>query len=540
MDLEDLAEALKKKEQKMRERAEELGIQVEKEPAFRPEKEKVKEKEKEPRRKPSKSEKELTNRELALLSQEIRTILDTYTTEYIASHIDEASLIYESLKDIYSHNPLLREKIAQPIKEFKSRIDAVTVSTPQVLLSDAKQLLGSIDAYGSMQAKRVYAHLLRREQLLSDVDSRTASEIQYYLTEIGKTIQRAGPEIGYPEKGKPARARRSDHSRLRNYIIKRMLFVPPLLLVISFIVFILVYLCPGDAVDRVMGLEQVVGDSNLEDYLRMKEIFGLDQPWYIQYYYWLRQMVQGNLGYSFSSGRPVFNEIMIRIPNTLAYQVTALLLSTAVAIPAGVISALKRNTRTDTYIVMGSLFGASFPPFVTGLMLILLFTLILGWFPFGGTHSFEYAGNVPHDFNYYLDYLKHLVLPTLTLTLATVGYTTRLIRSSMLSVLQEDYIMTARSKGLKERTVIYKHALKNAILPIVTVIGLRAAFMLGGSPIVEVVFSWPGLGKYFVDAVWMRDYFSVIGASIVLGIFILIANLLVDLSYTWLDPRVKL
>ncbi len=532
MDLEDLAEALKKKEQKMRKQAEELGIQI-KEPVSRPEKRK------EPRGKPSTSEKELTKRELALLSQEIRTILDTYTPAYIASHIDEASLIFESLKDIYAHNPLLREKIAQPIKEFKSRIDAVSVS-PQALLSDAQQLLGSLDSYGSMQAKKKYAHLLRREQLLSDVDPSTASEIQYYLAEIGKTIQRARPEMIHPVKGKPVKARKSDHSRLRNYIIKRMLFVPPLLLVISFIVFILVYLCPGDAVDRSMGLEQVVGDSDLEDYLVMKEIFGLDKPWYIQYYYWLRQMVQGNLGFSFFTGRPVLNDIITRIPNTLAYQVTALVLSTAVAIPAGVVSALKRNTRTDTYIVMGSLFGASFPPFVTGLMMILLFTLVLGWFPFGGTHSFEFAGNVPHDFDYYLDYLKHLVMPTLTLTLATVGYTTRLVRSSMVSVLREDYIMTARSKGLKERTVIYKHALKNAILPIVTVIGLRAAFMLGGAPVVEIVFSWPGLGKYFVDAVWMRDYFSVIGASIVLGIFILITNLLVDLSYTWLDPRVKL
>lgn len=531
MDLDDLVETLKKKEEELRTRAEELGIQVEKESPSMPEKERKERKS----IKPLTPEKEVTNRELFIISQEIRTILDMYSPEYIGNHVDDAHLIYESLQDIYSHNPALREKIAQPIKEFKSRIDAVHVSGP-ALLSDAKQLLNSIDSYGPIQAKKAYAHLLRREKLLSEMDSHTASEIQYYLTEIGTTIQRI------ESKGtvKGVKSIKSDHSRLKNYIIKRMLFIPPLLLIVSFIVFILVYLCPGDAVDRAMGLEQVVGDSDMEDYIRMKEIFGLDKPWYIQYFYWLKQVAQGNLGYSFSSGRPVLTEIIRRIPNTFVYQVLALVASTAIAIPAGVISALKRNTRTDTYIVMGSLFGASFPPFVTGLMLILLFTLVLGWFPFGGTHSYQFAGDVPHDFFYYLDYVKHLVLPTLTLTLATVGYTTRLVRSSMLSVLQEDYIMTARSKGLKERTVIYKHALKNAILPIVTVIGLRAAFMMGGAPIVEIVFSWPGLGKFFVDAVWMRDYFSVIGASLVLGIFILVANLLVDLSYTWLDPRVEL
>lgn len=315
----------------------------------------------------------------------------------------------------------------------------------------------------------------------------------------------------------------------------------PLLFIVSIIVFTLVYLCPGDAVDRSMGLEQIVGDKpDLEEYMRLKEIFGLDQPWHIQYYRWLRQAVQGNLGYSFFSGRPVLDEIITRIPHTLSYQVIALVLSVAIAIPAGVISALKQNTLTDTYVVMGSLFGASFPPFVTGLLMILLFTLALGWFPWGGTHSLEYTGNVPHDLGYYMDYIKHLILPTLVMTVATVGYTTRLVRSSMLNVLKEDYILTARSKGLKERVVIYKHALRNAILPIVTVIGLRIAMLLGGAPVVEVVFSWPGLGTFFVHAVWFRDYFAVIAASLVLSVLILMANLLVDISYKFLDPRIEL
>jgi peptide/nickel transport system permease protein len=333
----------------------------------------------------------------------------------------------------------------------------------------------------------------------------------------------------------------ADSMKLKMYILQRLVMLIPLMLIVSLIVFTLVYLCPGDAVDRMMGLEQVAREKpNLEEYLKLKEIFGLDEPWHIQYYCWLRQAVQGNLGYSFFTGRPVLDEIIDRIPNTLSYQIIALVLSVAISIPAGVISALKQNTITDTYVVMGSLFGASFPPFVTGLLLILLFTLALGWFPWGGTHSMEYIGNVPHDVWYYLDYVKHLILPTLVMTVATVGYTTRLVRSSMLNVLKEDYILTARSKGLKERVVIYKHALKNAILPIVTVIGLRVAMLLGGAPVVEVVFTWPGLGIYFVRAVWYREYFAVIAAALVLSVLILAANLLVDISYKFLDPRVEL
>ncbi len=319
----------------------------------------------------------------------------------------------------------------------------------------------------------------------------------------------------------------------------------PVLLVISFIAFMLIYYSPGDAIDRMMASAEFSAargeDMDVEYLLHLKHIFGLDQPWYIQYFQWLKQFVQGNLGLSFSTGRPVIEELMIRLPCTLSYQIVALILSVAVAIPAGVISAIKRNTRTDTYIVMGSLFGASFPPFVTGLLLMFLFSLILGWLPSGGTHSWQLMGrNVPHDLSYYLDYLKHMILPTLTLTVVNVGYLTRMIRSSMLNVLTEDYVIAARSRGLKERVVIYKHALKNAMLPVMTVIGLRVAYMISGAPVIERIFSWPGLGNYFVRAVQTRDYFSVVGAAIMLGVVILVANLVIDLSYKWLDPRVNL
>lgn len=323
---------------------------------------------------------------------------------------------------------------------------------------------------------------------------------------------------------------------MREYVIKRILLIFPMLVGISFIVFMLMYLIPGDAVDFMLALQP---DTNPEYVLHIKSIYGLDKPWYVQYFFWLKQFATGNLGSSFLSGRDVSEEIGARVANTLAYQLSALIISVAIAIPAGVVSAVKQYSKIDNLVMTGALLGVSFPIFFLGLMMIFLFSLILGWFPSGGAHSTQYLGkDIPHTLSYYLDYLKHMTLPTLTLAVATIAYSARLVRSSMLNVLREDYIMTARSKGLRERVVIYKHALRNAMLPVITVLGLRVAFALGGAPITETVFSWPGLGKYFVYAITRRDYFVVVGVTVVLGSLILIANLLIDLSYKWLDPRV--
>ncbi|MCK4432663.1 MAG: ABC transporter permease [Methanomicrobia archaeon] len=326
---------------------------------------------------------------------------------------------------------------------------------------------------------------------------------------------------------------------MRDYVIKRVLLIIPMLIGISFIVFMLMYMLPGDAVDMMLALQP---DTDPEYVARIKSIYGLDQPWFIQYFYWLKQFAVGNLGRSFLSGRSVAEEIGGRVVNTLSYQMAALVLSIAIAIPAGVISAVKQYSKVDNVVMTGALLGVSFPIFFLGLMMIFLFALILGWFPSGGAHSTEFLGgaDIPHNLSYYMDYLKHMALPAITLALATTAYTARLVRSSMLNVLREDYVLTARSKGLKERVVIYKHALRNAMLPVITVLGLRVAFALGGAPITETVFSWPGLGKYFVSAIRIRDYFVVVGVTVVLAVLILVANLLIDLSYKWLDPRVKL
>jgi peptide/nickel transport system permease protein len=325
---------------------------------------------------------------------------------------------------------------------------------------------------------------------------------------------------------------------MREYIIKRILLVIPIVMGISFIVFILMYFLPGDPIDVMYG---VAPNMSREQIIHIKGIYDFDKPWYIQYFFWLKEFASGNLGFSLLSGRPVSEEIMVRIPNTLAYQVSALILSVALAIPAGVVSAVRQYSKVDNLVMTGALLGVSFPIFFLGLLLIFLFALVLRWFPSGGAHSIQYLGrDVPHTIGYYLDYLKHMALPTLTLAAATTAYTARLVRSSMLSVLREDYIITARAKGLKERAVIYKHALKNAMLPVITVIGLRLAFTIAGAPITETVFSWPGLGKYFVYAIQHREYFIVIGVTVVLAILIMVANILIDISYRWLDPRVTL
>lgn len=288
----------------------------------------------------------------------------------------------------------------------------------------------------------------------------------------------------------------------------------------------------------MLVMEQPKTDSDI--LLQIRAIYGLDQPWYMQYYTFLKGFITGDLGTSIISGKPVIEEIVTRTPNTLSYQLSALILSVAIGIPAGVVSAVYQYSKTDTYMMTGALLGVSFPLFFVGLVFIFIFSLVLGWFPSGGAHSTPFLGNVSHTIQYYLDYLHHMTLITLTVALATTGYTARLVRSSMLDILQEDYIIAARSKGLKERVVIYKHALKNAVLPVITVLGLRIAVAIGGAPIAESVFAWPGLGKYFVHAVRVRDYVVVVGVTVVLGAFILIANLLIDLAYKWLDPRVTL
>jgi ABC-type dipeptide/oligopeptide/nickel transport system permease component len=327
--------------------------------------------------------------------------------------------------------------------------------------------------------------------------------------------------------------------KMRDYVIRRILLIIPVIIGVTFIMFVLTYRMASDPAEYLRALERA--DVDPETIEAIKRVYGFDKPWYTQYYLFLKRLARGQLGNAFRTGRPVIQEIVDRTPNTLSYQLTALVLSIFIAVPVGVTCAIHQNTRTDSYAMMGALLGASLPTFFTGLLFIYVFSLFLGWLPSGGAHANEFFGwDVPHDIHFYVDYLKHMILPALTLALAITGYTARLVRSSMLSVLKEDYIITARSKGLKERVVIYKHALKNAMLPIMTVLGLRMGFMLSGAPIIETVFAWPGLGKFFLYAIGFRDYPTAVGITVVLGLMVVFINVFVDLSYKILDPRVEL
>jgi peptide/nickel transport system permease protein len=260
-----------------------------------------------------------------------------------------------------------------------------------------------------------------------------------------------------------------------------------------------------------------------EQIQQIRHDYGFDRPWPIQYLDYMSKALHGDFGTSLRSHDPAFHLIMDRMPDTLELTGAALLLSLIVAIPVGVVSALRRNTAYDTVSMLGALLGQSMPVFWLGLMLILIFGVELRWFPISG------AGD-----------LQHLVLPAITLGAFSTARNARLIRSSVLEVLSNDYVRTARAKGLANATVILRHVLKNAMLPVTTVIGLDLGALLGGAVITETIFAWPGVGRLVVQAIETKDYPVIQTAVILLAILFVLLNLLVDLTYTYLDPRIRL
>ncbi|MFQ6087321.1 MAG: ABC transporter permease [Candidatus Methanofastidiosia archaeon] len=324
---------------------------------------------------------------------------------------------------------------------------------------------------------------------------------------------------------------------VRDYAIKRVIQMIPILIGISILIFGIMYAVPGDPITQRFSLNPNLPPSEVE---RMRHNLGLDKPWYIQYGYWLNNVLHLDFGNSYISGEPVTKEIKLRFWNTMIMQAVAYAISLIIAIPIGVLSAVKQYSKLDNIAMTGALMGVSMPIFWFALMAIFLFSLHLGWFPSQGAHGVAFLGkDIPRDTAYYIDYIKHLVLPVIALAVTFVGFMTRLVRSNMLEVLRQDYIMTARSKGLKERVVIYKHALRNGLLPVVTVVGLNIALLIGGAPITETVFSWPGMGKFYVSALGLRDYPVCMGILMMFAVLIVVANFIVDISYTVLDPRVK-
>jgi peptide/nickel transport system permease protein len=310
------------------------------------------------------------------------------------------------------------------------------------------------------------------------------------------------------------------------YALKRLLTVVPMLVGVSLLLFGVMNLLPG-------GPEALYAGENLDPaaiaYVRRN--LGLDEPLPVQYVRWVGSALRGDLGRSFRDGQPVLDHIVTRLPATLQLSVLALALALTVAIPAGVLAAYHPHSWLDRLLTPASFVGLSFPSFWLGIMLILLFSGMLGWLPGSGMVSYGRESDV-------LSRLQHAVLPTLTLAAIQVAAFMRYTRAAMLEVLTEDYVWTAHAKGLAPRRVLLKHALRNAMIPVVTLAGLSLPALVGGSVIVETVFAWPGLGRLAVDSVFKRDYPVIMGIQMIIATVIVLANLMTDLLYSILDPRV--
>jgi len=310
------------------------------------------------------------------------------------------------------------------------------------------------------------------------------------------------------------------------YALRRLLLAVPVLFGVSVLVFAVLHLAPGDPAAIMLGAQ-----ATKEDVVRLHRDLGLDQPLVIQYVRWMGHVLQGDLGRSIPLGRAVLPEVLLRFKATLVLTAGALLIAILLGLAAGIVSAVKQYTWLDRISMGVAVTGVSLPVFWTGIMLILLFALQLRWFPSSGMSS-PYGSGVA-------DVLWHLVLPAVTLGTASAAALARLTRSSVLEIIRQDYVRSARAKGLAERAVIARHVLKNAINPIITVLGLQVGFLLGGAILTETVFSWPGLGSMMVRAIQARDYPLVQGGVLLIATSFVLVNLVVDLLYAVFDPRIR-
>ena len=319
---------------------------------------------------------------------------------------------------------------------------------------------------------------------------------------------------------------------LARYVINRLLQLIPVLFLVSVIVFCIIQLIPGDPLLVMLGVDAEEGARySQEQYDALRHELGLDQPIYVQYYRWLNKVLHGDLGLSLQSRRPVLDILLERYPATIYLALTAFLTAVFIALPAGMIAAIKQNTVTD-YAAMGyAMWGVAIPNFWLALMLILLFSLKLGWLP-----SIGYAS----PFEEPLKFLQHICLPAIVLGTSMAASVTRYMRAEMLEQLSQDYVRTARAKGLSPSKVTIKHAAKNSLIAVVTVLGLDIARLLGGSTIVETVFTWPGVASLLLEGIYSRDYPIVQGAVLIIALTYVMINLVVDVLYKWLDPRIQL
>ncbi|MEQ8537199.1 MAG: ABC transporter permease [Coleofasciculus sp. D1-CHI-01] len=334
---------------------------------------------------------------------------------------------------------------------------------------------------------------------------------------------------------------------MAHYIIKRLLNLLPVLLGITLLVFLFLHLIPGDPATVMLGER-----ATPEQVEALREQLGLNQPLPLQYLTFLNNLLHLDFGTSIISGIPIIDEIKTRFPATFELSLAAMIMAIILGIPAGVLAAVYKNRPADNLTMIGSLLGVSMPVYWLGLLLIYLFAITLNWFPPSGRISIE-AGLtfqpitgfylvdaiLKLDINLLKDVLSHLILPALTLGTIPLAILARITRSSLLEVLSQDYIRTARAKGIPEHWVIIRHGLKNALLPVVTIIGLQFGTLLGGAILTETIFSWPGIGSWIYEGILARDYPVVQGGVVVVSIIFVLVNLVVDISYALVDPRIK-
>ena len=305
-------------------------------------------------------------------------------------------------------------------------------------------------------------------------------------------------------------------------IVRRFFLMLPVLWLVVTVVFLLIHIVPGDPIVQMLG-----EGATAADIAGLRHAYGLDAPLHVQYLRYWRGIAHADLGQSLRLHDSVLHLVLQRYPYTLALTVAAMLIGVGLAIPAGVVSARRRDRWPDRSLGLVSLVGLSFPNFALGPILIIVFSIGLGWLPVSG------AGVGASDF------LRHLVLPAITLGLGMAAILTRMVRTSMLEELGQDYIRTARAKGLPERTVVYRHALRNALNPVLTVIGLQFGSLLAGAIVTETIFGWPGLGRLTLSAISNRDYALVQGCILAVGLTYVLVNLLTDAAYAMVDPRMR-
>ena len=311
------------------------------------------------------------------------------------------------------------------------------------------------------------------------------------------------------------------------YVLKRVLAVVPVLLGLTVIVFAIMALIPGDPAIAILG-----SYATPENVARLNRDLGLDKPLVQQYFIWLENLLRGDFGRSYSLNRPVLDEVWERFSATLILAGAALVLCTLWGLLIGIWTAARQYGWTDRLLTFVVLIGISVPSFWLGLLLILLFAVDLRWLPASGMYAIYGGGDLP-------DLLRHLILPALTLSVVAAGVIARLTRSAMLEMLRQDFIRTARAKGVSERRVLYVHAFKAALVSVMPVIGVQAGFVLGGAVYIETVFQWPGVGRMLVQAISTRDILLVQGGVVVVSACYVLFNLLVDLAQCWLDPRIQ-